>query len=383
MHAERGISPAFPFRDGHINFIKPAGGSFGVTPLSCCARIVPGTMETQRLLIEDDHSGDYHSNGVLFAFAVSAEGQATLLPTAELLPPAPRESGLLWIHLNRSAEPARRWLSRFSGLEEEALEAMLEDETRPSWQVYGKGIVVVLSDLRYDLGRDMAEMGSLRLWIDRTRIISIRRRPMRAVKRLRNEIERGQPPVSPGELFTRLLEHQIDSLDPVVAAMTDSVDDIEDEMLAGRTDELRGRLGRVRRQAVRLRRHIVPQRRALSQMLSRQPGGLFDEGDLRHLRETVDDAARQLEDVDAAHERAKVLQDELAALIGEESNHNLFILSVVTVVFAPLTLLTGVFGMNVGGLPGTHSHWGFLAVCLLMIATGIATLWWLRRKRWF
>jgi zinc transporter len=336
-----------------------------------------------RMDSEDLRVTDYHATGILFAFDVSGDGIAKAVPGTALsagLPP--RDDGVLWVHLNRTYEPARRWVRKVLVLESPAIEALLEDDARPTWSDYPEGLLVVLSDVRYGLGGDAIEMGTLRLWLDRTRLISLRRKPMAAVKRLKHEVEHGHAPSTPGEMFTRLLVGQVETLDPIVERMIDTVDDIEDEMLAGRISDLRSRLGQVRRDAVRLRRHILPQRRALAQMLARQPALLTDK-DLRRLRETIEDSARQLEDVDAVHERAKVLQDELAALLSEVSNHNLFILSLVTVVFTPLTFIASIFGMNVAGLPGLHDHWAFFIVCALMAAVGLLTLLWLRRREWF
>ena len=65
----------------------------------------------------------------------------------------------------------------------------------------------------------------------------------------------------------------------------------------------------------------------------------------------------------------------------EATNRNLYLLSIVTVAFAPITLITGVFGMNVGGLPFSASHGGFWLVLLLMALTAVSTLALLRRAR--
>ncbi len=337
----------------------------------------------RRMNDEDLRVTDYHATGILFAFDIPGEGAPMAVPGTELSGGLPvRDSGVLWVHLNRTYEPARRWVRKVLTLDSNAVEALLEDDARPTWADYPEGLLVVLSDVRYGLGGEAIEMGTLRLWLDRHRLISLRRKPMSAVKRLKHEVERGQAPRTPGEMFTRLLVGQVETLDPIVERMIDTVDDIEDEMLAGRISDLRARLGQVRRDAVRLRRHILPQRRALTQMLARQPALLTD-ADLRRLRETIEDSARQLEDVDAVHERAKVLQDELGTLLSEESNHNLFVLSMVTVVFTPLTFIASIFGMNVAGLPGLENPWAFMVVCALMGVVGVLTLLWLRRHRWF
>ncbi len=80
-------------------------------------------------------------------------------------------------------------------------------------------------------------------------------------------------------------------------------------------------------------------------------------------------------------ERARLLQEEIAGLLTEATNRNLFLLSMVTTTLLPITLITGVFGMNVGGLPWVGTHSGFWWVMLVMVLALVLTLVLLRRRR--
>ncbi len=81
--------------------------------------------------------------------------------------------------------------------------------------------------------------------------------------------------------------------------------------------------------------------------------------------------------------RAKLLQEELAARNAEETNRNLFILSIVTTIFLPMTLITGIFGMNVAGLPGLEDILAFWWVMLGMAAVALIALLLLHWKHLF
>ncbi|MGB5627576.1 MAG: CorA family divalent cation transporter, partial [Woeseiaceae bacterium] len=96
----------------------------------------------------------------------------------------------------------------------------------------------------------------------------------------------------------------------------------------------------------------------------------------------ADRITRFLEDLDLARERAVVLQEELLSLIAQEQNTRMYVLSVVAAIFLPLTFVTGLLGMNVGGLPGLESPVGFAWSIVLMIVTGICLLLFFRWKRW-
>ena len=106
----------------------------------------------------------------------------------------------------------------------------------------------------------------------------------------------------------------------------------------------------------------------MSRLLS-QPPSWWSADDLHDLREAGERFSSVAEDLGAAEDRAKVLQDEFSAKLAEEANRNLFRLSIVTLIFLPMTLVTGIFGMNVAGLPGTHEALSFWWVMVLMVAS--------------
>jgi zinc transporter len=101
------------------------------------------------------------------------------------------------------------------------------------------------------------------------------------------------------------------------------------------------------------------------------------------LREAADRLARYVEDLDALRERAAVTQEELTSRFSEQMNRTMYILSLVAAVFLPLGLLTGLLGINVGGMPGTDSNWAFAIVCAILILLAGAGVWAFRRLRLF
>jgi zinc transporter len=114
------------------------------------------------------------------------------------------------------------------------------------------------------------------------------------------------------------------------------------------------RLGHVRRHALHLRRQFTPTRIALHRALQQGAdarGGM----DAIAWRAVLDAFAFAIDEASAVHERAKILQEELASRLAEATSRNLYILTICTIVFLPMTLLTGVFGMNIAGVPGVGS----------------------------
>jgi zinc transporter len=101
-------------------------------------------------------------------------------------------------------------------------------------------------------------------------------------------------------------------------------------------------------------------------------------GRINHALERLGAAGSDLEQL---QERAVMLQTELSGRLAELTNRNLYVLSIITAVFLPLTLISGIFGMNVGGLPWVGDNWGFVWVMVVSVITLIATVILLRWRR--
>jgi zinc transporter len=91
---------------------------------------------------------------------------------------------------------------------------------------------------------------------------------------------------------------------------------------------------------------------------------------------------RVLEDLDLARERAMVAHEEFVARVAQEQNSRVYLLSIVAAIFLPLSFLTGLFGMNVAGLPGLEDPSAFLVVTGIMLGLAVIALIVFRLKRW-
>jgi zinc transporter len=287
----------------------------------------------------------------------------------------------IWVHLNLNDARARRWVHDRAGLPAEAHEQMMSAETRVHVEVLGDGFVAVLADLEHDFHGRAAGFHHLRLYLDGRRLITGRRHPLKSVDEVRRGLQLGTITVTtPLALFERLIESLAQTLTEAVSKLGDEVDDAEELVLSGHVQHQGTALGKIRRSLAQMRRQLSANRAALAPLPSRLPGryDAQQRQDLRHAIERLDGVGQDLELV---QERARLLQEEIAGRLTEATNRNLFMLSIVTTILLPITLITGVFGMNVGGLPWVGQGGGFWWVMLVMLLALIVTLAFLRRRR--
>jgi len=109
---------------------------------------------------------------------------------------------------------------------------------------------------------------------------------------------------------------------------------------------------------------------------------LFDDWQRARLREVSDKVTRYVEELDSARERATVVQDELAGRLSDDLNRKMYVLTVIAGIFLPLGFVTGLLGINVGGIPGTEAPWGFALVCALLLLLGLSEYWLFRWLKW-
>lgn len=326
-------------------------------------------------------NGMTHSEGLLHAYAVTANGTGEARTWASLDAALP-EKGFLWMHLDRGAERATAWLTEESGLDPVISDALLAPETRPRCTRFDAGVLVMLRGVNLNPGAEPEDMVSLRIWIEPRRIITVRLRRLMAVEDVRLKIEQGQGPRSPMDFLAMLADRLAARMEPVIAEIDDALDDLEDYQGPGDVAAQRARVGGLRRKATQMRRFIGPQRDALVHLAGEDIKWMTTR-DRQHLRETADDITRFVEGLNAAWERAAVMNDEHTNRLAEHTNRRLYLLSVVAAIFLPLGFVTGLLGINVGGIPGADSVLGFpIVIALLVVLIGLE-LWVLRRLGWF
>jgi zinc transporter len=289
--------------------------------------------------------------------------------------------GMLWVHLDSKIPDAQTWLQHKSGLSELTVESLLDLETRPRISATDEGLLLILRGVNCNPGEEPEDMVAIRMFFDQHRIITVRYRLVRAMQDVDAAIRGQKGPRSAGEFLVMVAERIADRMGDVISDLDDRVDELEDTVLSAESHALRATLADLRRAAISLRRYIAPQRDVLFRLLQERHVVVSDL-DRQRLREVAERTARFVEDIDAARDRAAITQEELNSKLSEQMNKAIYTLSIVAAIFLPLGLLTGLFGINVGGIPGTEYKWGFAVVVVVLIAIALVLLVWFKKIKW-
>lgn len=188
-------------------------------------------------------------------------------------------------------------------------------------------------------------------------------------------------PVSPADLVARLGLRAADRMEPLVEMLGDRLDSIEESLIIEDMSKAQSRLSHLRRTMINFRRMVWPLRDTLN-TLEIEDLSFFSARDRLRLREASARSARLGDELQAMSERAVLVHEQIIDARAEQMNRTMLILAAVTVVFMPLTLITGALGMNVSGIPMASDPDAFWYVCggLLVLAIGIVV--WMRKRRW-
>ncbi|MGB3022548.1 MAG: CorA family divalent cation transporter [Methyloceanibacter sp.] len=328
-----------------------ADGADGRTPIEA----LPGLAWAYR----------FHPNGITEELAVDQ--------------PVPEpHAGGLWLHFDLADARAAQSLRSISNLSDPAKDLLVADDEHQQLHADDTCIYGVFADLVSGPDAETWDISFLHFAMNEKVLVSSRRDAVHAVDATRHALREGRKIPSVAVLFEAIVEHVVDAVEDYSDDLAETLDDIEERILGEDVSDERLVLGRMRRTIVRLHRQLAMSRSLLHR---------FDRDETQPakpiLRLATEGLTQRLDWLDteivALRDRAHLLQEEVSLKATEETNRHLEVLSIVATVFLPATLVAGIFGMNVKGLPLTEVEYGLIGAMGIIGGVSALVYWWLRR----
>ena len=236
-----------------------------------------------------------------------------------------------------------------------------------------------LPDLRHDYSMEARGLTHFRFALNEKELIGGCKQPLRSIDHVRKLVESGSRPFrTPCDVVEAIVSHSLDGLHGDLVKIGEELDEIEERIVRDHWHSERQALNETRRRLVLIHREMA------------SVASLFRHLEHQHhldLPESIADMAARLSnrtvalhhDGEQLQAQARLLQDELMAKLSAQSNQLLYFLSLMTAVLLPMTIISGLMGMNVGGIPFSESPSGFWTVSLFAVAIAGLVLWVLRR----
>ena len=307
-------------------------------------------------------------------------GDGPLRPIDPSEAAAYRGSGFVWVHVDGIAAADFAALRSYDDMPDVAASALVASETRPRCDRIDDGAIVNLRGDAAEKSQDSDRLVSIRFWVRAGRVNSLSRLPLSATASVVELAEAGKI-LDPGDLIAAFARAISKELDPQVADLGDTLDDCETELEPLSIYRLRRVIAAIRSDAIAFRRFVAPDRDALTTLANLEVDWL-DPDDRLHIREAADRFARMAEELEAVRERAALLHEQLTDMRSEQIDGRALLISMVALIFLPLTFVTGLLGMNVRGIPYAHEAWAFWGVTGFCILIALAIAAWFARMHW-
>lgn len=285
-----------------------------------------------------------------------------------------------WLHLNYTHQQSAEWLQSTPLIPDAVRDALAGDSMRPRVSRLGDGFMIVLRSVNHNSDSRPDQLVAMRVFINDKLIVSTRRRKVYAVDEVLTELQNSNGPVDCGSWLVDVCDTLTDHASEFIEELHDKIIELEDTLLDQRVPP-RGELALLRKQLIVMRRYMAPQRDVYSRLASEKLTWM-DDDERRRMQEISDRLGRGLDDLDAGVARTAVLADEIASVMAEAMNRRTYTMSLLAMVFLPTTFLTGLFGVNLGGIPGGEWRYGFSVFCLLLVVLVGGVAWWLKQRRW-
>jgi magnesium transporter len=315
--------------------------------------------------------------------------RTALAPRVGVLEPRLAEvstDGLTWAHLDTPTHEEASQLAERFGWHPLDLEDVLSKRQRPKIDEYPEYLFVVLHFPVYDKTIQRLNAAELDVFLGPDFLITLPNVELLPVTRLLRRCQ--EDPDLRASLFGKgsgyLLYHVLDDLFdycfPILDKIGHKLDSIEDDMFEGRAEDVVRDISNVKQEIISYRKIIKPERSTL-RVLERHVVRFLPEQLELYFDDIVDAAERIWDLLDNYKEVVEALEQTNESVISHRQNDVLRILTVFSVVLLPLTLISGIFGMNLH-FPGFESAVGFWVVIGTMIGLGAALVGFFRLKRW-
>lgn len=316
------------------------------------------------------------------AVLLDGQGGAKLLTETQVVKWKP-QNGILWIHLNLSHTKAIHFLQKDKYLDEWTKETLTNiSQSRPRSVIHKNGLLLVIRTANLTPRSEPDDMVFLRAFATKERIITVRVHPAISFKEIMNDFYEHSGPKNTNELIEMILENTLNSTADTISDMEEYLDDIEEKIISHQIpSNLSDELSELMRRLVVMHRFLTPEREALD-TLSRHQMPWFDKKTTHLTKDSFHRMQRIIEDISLLRERVRINQEALNQYDIKQSQKNMYMLSVIATIFLPLSFLTGLFGMNVGGIPFSEAPYGLAITVSFIALIGILLAYLFKRVGW-
>jgi magnesium transporter len=295
-------------------------------------------------------------------------------------------NGIRWIHIPKPRHYAQEWLERNFKFHPLDYEDIYSRNQRPKVDRYDDYLFVVLQFPRYDRDRERLNVVELDLFVGPDYVISLPNNDLEPIDSLfarcweSEDVREGYFEKGPAFLLYKIVDHSVDAAFPMLRKMGQKLERIEDDIFEGKSAEMVRDISNAKQEIITFRRIVRPQRVAFRDLERAMDVVAPEELDV-YFDDVIDASERIWDTLENYKEVMVGLEESNESIISHRTNDTLRVLTSITVIVLPLTLLASLFGMNVG-FPGEGTDVMFWTIMIGMTALLLGMVLLFRRRGW-
>jgi magnesium transporter len=294
----------------------------------------------------------------------------------------PRSGYFVWVNLQSPTEEEARILAEPFGFHELAIEDALNEIQTPKIESYDNHLYLILHGIDFSAAKHTFATHEVDIFLGEQFLVTVHDEFSRSVSRMADVCTRNEFVLAegPAALLHRIVDAMVDNYRPEVDKLEARLDEIEEHVFNRPSqDDVRSILG-LKRDVASLRRVVTPQRDVVGRLARREFPQISEALSYR-FRDVFDHLVRLAEEANLYHDRVTSLLDAHLSFTSNRLNKVMKTLTVISTIFLPLTVLTGMFGMNVT-LPifpgGEGAQFWWISALMAGIIAGM--LWFFNRS---
>ena len=317
-----------------------------------------------------DTADDFDSAGELYSYAIGSDGY---------IRPDGADARWRWTGFALTDTRARTSIAAIPDLPPDARACLLAGGRRVYMKQAGGWLFGTLPDIRHRHYGEAQKPGLVHFALNGETLLTARKSPLQTIDDIRLKIEQRQAVLpTPASFLDAAITHLLDRLEDRLDDLFEELDSIEDRVIGGRWAAERERLAPLRRHAIVVHRHLFLVSGLFRPLSTEDIAAIAPE-----IRSAMENSAARagglLHDSEQLQARALLVQEEIMARLSERTNKLLYLLSILTAVLMPTTIIAGLFGMNVPGIPFANSGFGFWEAAFLSAVGAAGVFLYVRR----
>jgi magnesium transporter len=275
-------------------------------------------------------------------------------------------------------------LGEFYDLHPLILEDIPSIGQRPKIELLQNGIYMVLRTFDYHPERHKATSEQVSVILGDQFVVSFQEtsknlfEPVKMRLRAHGSIIQNN---GPDYLAYTLLDLIVDKYFYVLEELGEEIEQLEDELVSEATYDMLNRIYRLKRVVIALRRYIWPLREVAFR-LSREAPAIIQESTQVYMRDLYDHVIRVADLIETYRETTTGMLEIYLSSVSNRMNEVMQLLTVISTIFIPLTLMTSIYGMNWPWMPELEYEYGYPIFMLIMIFISVVLLGLFRKKGW-